>query len=370
MNSPETQPRADPPPLADPASWRGKRVVVTGGSGFIGSHHVERLLPFAGSIVVPTRQAGVPRHLASVTSAARGGTGEAPASAVEFIHGNLEDAAVCDAAFRRADVALLLAASVGGIAFNAEHPASLLRDNVRVFLASMEAARRHSVGRVLVVSSACVYPRECTIPTPESEGFLGRPEPTNEGYGWAKRMEEFLAASYAREFGMSVAVARPYNAYGPRDNFDPDSSHVIPALIRKAFDPAIPTIEVWGSGEQSRSFLYVTDFVDGLIRICEQANDAEPTNLGTDEETPIGEIARRIADLSGTGKPIVFDRSKPEGQPRRNCDTTRLARLFDFRARVPLETGLAATVAHYRDNLVTGTSSRGVSVTGNSSRDL
>ena len=233
----------------------------------------------------------------------------------------------------------------------------MFRDNITVFLASMEAARRAAVGRVLVVSSACVYPRFCAIPTPESEGFRDRPDPSNEGYGWSKRMEEYLAGAYAKEFGMSVAVARPYNCYGPRDNFDPDSSHVIPALVRKAFDRRSPVLEVWGSGRQSRSFLYVSDFADGLIRICERARDAEPTNLGADEETTIATIARLIVDCAGTGKTLRFDESQPEGQPRRRCDTSRLRTLYDFRARVPLADGLRATVDYFRREILPTTGS-------------
>lgn len=330
-------------PLADPAFWRGKRVLVTGGSGFIGSHVVERLLPHCRAVVVPTRSRGTPDHLEGV------------AKDVTLVRGDLCDPAVAQAACRGSDAAILLAAVVGGIEYNQLHHASILRDNISVFLATMEAARRAGVARVLVVSSACVYPRVSKIPTPEPEGFRDRPEPTNEGYGWSKRMEEYLGAAYATEFGMSVAVARPYNAYGPRDNFDPASSHVIPALVRKAFDPRSDTLTIWGSGKQSRSFLYVTDFADGLLRICERAKDAEATNVGADEETTIGEVARLIVEAAGTGKRLVFDTSRPEGQPRRHCDTARLLHLFDFRARVALADGIQATVEHFREKVLPST---------------
>lgn len=327
------------PSLADPDYWRGKRVVVSGGSGFIGSHVVERLLPLASSIVVPTRQEGVPRHLSAV------------ADQLELRRGDLREESFAREVMRGADAALLLAATVGGIHWNIAHPGSVFRDNMRAFLGSLEGARLEGVGRVLVTSSACVYPRFCAIPTPESEGFRDRPEETNEGYGWVKRMEEFLGAAYGREFGMSIAVARPYNAYGPRDDFEPESCHVIPALIRKACDPHTDRLWVWGSGQQSRSFLYVTDFADGLIRICERAPDAEPTNVGADVETTIGELAAAIVELSGTGKELVFDTSKPEGQPRRHCDTTRLQELYDFRARVSFEDGLRETIRYFREEI-------------------
>ena len=325
-----------PDAALSPGYWRGKRVVVTGGGGFIGSHVVDRLLPHVGSVVVPTRSDGVPRNLAHVRDD------------VELVHGDLRDPAVAARAMAGADTVMMLAAIVGGIEYNNVHHASIFRDNMGVFLGSMEAARDADVPRVLVTSSACVYARDCNIPTPESDGFVGRPEPTNEGYGWAKRMEEYLGCAYAAEYGMSIAVARPYNAYGPRDDFEPATSHVIPAIIRRAFEEPGDELVVWGSGTQSRSFLYATDFADGLIRTTERATDAEPTNLGADEETTIGDVAATIVELSGTDKRLVFDTNRPEGQPRRHCDTARLESLYDFRAQVPLRDGLAETVDYYR----------------------
>jgi GDP-L-fucose synthase len=326
------------PSLADSNFWRGKRVVVTGGAGFIGSHVVERLLPVTGQLVVPTRQSVTPAFLAHV------------AGDVDFVRGDLRDADVAQQAMHGADVVLMLAAVVGGIEYNMAHQGSVFRDNMTVFLQSLEACRTQQVGRILVTSSACVYPRFCAIPTPESEAFVGRPEPTNEGYGWVKRMEEFLAEAYTNEFGMSIAVARPYNAYGPRDNFDASSSHVIPALIRRALLEPGEELVVWGSGQQSRSFLYVSDFADGLIRVCERATSPEPVNVGADEETTIGEVATLVCALARTGKRVVFDTSRPEGQPRRHCDVTRLIETYDFSARVPLADGLAATVDWFRQS--------------------
>lgn len=323
----------------DPKYWSGKRVVVTGGAGFIGSHVVDRLAGACGHLVVPTRQPGTPRNLAHLD-------GE-----IELVQGDLRDPEISAAVCRKADVVMMLAAVVGGIEYNNAHHASIFRDNMGVFLATLEAARAADVVRVLVTSSACVYPRDCAIPTPEEDGFVGRPEPTNEGYGWAKRMEEFLAEAYSAEYGMSIALARPYNAYGPRDDFNPSTSHVIPALIRRAFEPGDELV-VWGSGLQSRSFLYATDFADGLIRICERAKTAEATNLGADEEITIGEIANLVIRHAGTGKRLVFDTTKPEGQPRRHCDTTRLERDFSFRARIGLDEGLEQAVQYYRDKIL------------------
>lgn len=310
--------------------------MVTGGGGFIGSHVVDALLPVARSIVVPTRSDATPDNLKHV------------ASDIEVSVGDLRDTGHASRVFAGADVVLMLAAVVGGIEYNNAHHASIFRDNIAVFLSSMEAAREASVPRVLVTSSACVYQRDCSIPTPESEGFDGRPEPTNEGYGWAKRMEEYLASAYADEYGMSVAVARPYNGYGPRDDFRPATAHVIPALIRRAFEEPGDELVVWGSGTQSRSFLYASDFARGLIRICERAPDAQPTNVGADEETTIGDVANMVVELSGVDKTVRFDTSRPEGQPRRHCDTHRLERVFSFRAEVPLREGLARTIDYYR----------------------
>ena len=322
--------------------WKGRRVLVAGGNGFIGSHLVEMLIA-AGARVTATAsdESTRFRFLDRVRDD------------VETVVGDLGDAGDAARAVKGQDVVMHLAARVGGIAYNIAHPGSIFRENMRTFMTVLEAARVADVERFLVTSSACVYPRHCAIPTPETEGFVGRPEETNEGYGWAKRMEEFLGAAYAREHGMTVRVARPYNAYGPRDTFDPERSHVIPALIRRVLEGENPVV-VWGDGTVTRSFLYVSDFAAGLAAVAERAPDAAAINIGADEEVSVRQLVETIVELSGRRVELRFDASKPGGQPRRRCDTTRARQVLGWQARVPLRDGLAETIAWYREASAAG----------------
>jgi GDP-L-fucose synthase len=322
------------------AFFSGRRVAVTGGSGFIGSHVVEQLMELGAQPVVLTRQER-PRFLAHL-------------DAVEIRRCDLADAAQTRRAMDGVSAVLSLAATVAGLEYNATHPASIFQSNMQAFMNTIGAANELGVDRFCVVSSACVYPRHCTIPTPESEGFTGEPEPTNSGYGWAKRMEEFLAQKYAEEFGLSVAIARPYNAYGPRDNFDPASSHVIPALILKAASAEGPAFKVWGDGSHSRSFLYVDDFARGVIEVAARYPAADPLNIGADEETTIRETAELVASYvsEARGREVrpEFDPQGLTGQPRRHCDTTKLESVLGFRARMPLAEGLRRTVQWFYEH--------------------
>ncbi len=245
---------------------------------------------------------------------------------------------------------LHLAVKQGGLGYSIKNQSVMFRENMLSFLNVIEAARLENVERMLTTSSACVYPRFCTIPTPETEGFLDEPEPTNSGYGWSKRMAEKMSQWYVEQYGMKIAIARPYNAYGPRDNFDLETSHVIPALIRRIMEGEDPVL-VWGSGKQSRAFLYVTDFARGLLEVTEKYPVGDPINIGTDEEVTVGKLVSDICRIAGKQPKIVFDTTKPEGQPRRNCDTRKAKEKVGYTAQLSLEEGLTKTIQWYRENI-------------------
>ena len=320
--------------------WDRKKVLVTGGGGFIGSHVVELLLKSGKGVKVTVGDHAGPvkrRNLAAVWKDVR------------FVNAELTDPAAARRLCKGQDVVINMAASVGGVGYNSVHPGSLFRDNTAIGLNILEAARRAEVGRFVVVSSACVYPRDCAIPTPESEGFRDAPEVTNAGYGWAKRMQEYAGRAYHEEFGMEVAVARPYNAYGPRDHFDPERSHVIAALVKRVCDGENP-VKVWGDGSSTRSFLYVEDFARGVLEVAAKRSTPEPLNIGADDEISIRELSEMIVRLAGTGAKLTFDLMKPSGQPRRRCDVTKAKKEIGFRARVGLPEGLAKTIEWYREH--------------------
>lgn len=317
--------------------WTRKKVLVTGGGGFIGSHAVERLVAAGARVTVADHRGPVKkRNLAAVWKD------------IAFVHADVDDPKAALRFCKGQDVVINMAASVGGVGWNSTHPASLFRDNMRIGVSVLEAARVCGVSRYLVVSSACVYPRDCAIPTPETEGFRDAPEVTNAGYGWAKRMQEYLGQAYAEEYGMSVAIARPYNAYGPRDHFDPARSHVIAALVKRVCDGEDPVL-VWGDGSTTRSFLYVDDFARGLLETAEKWPKADALNIGADDEISVKDLAATIVRLAGTGAELVFDPSKPAGQPRRRCSVEKAKKAIGFQARVSLEEGLAKTIAWYRE---------------------
>lgn len=319
--------------------WKDKKVLVTGGTGFIGSHVVEKLVKREAVVsVLDNLQNGKVKNI------------EYLKDKVEFIRGDCSNPAQALVACQSKDVVMNLAARVGGIEYNRAHQAIILRDNLLIETIMLEAARKAKVERFLVVSSACVYPHDALVPTPETEGMRGEPEKTNGGYGWAKRMAEKLGAYYTEEFGMKVAIVRPYNTYGPRDHFDPEVSHVIPALIKRVFDGEDPVI-VWGSGKQTRAFLYVEDLAEGMILAIEKYPVPDPINLGTDREVSIGELVQMIVKIARIKTKIIFDATKPDGSPRRNSDNTKAQEKIGFKARFSLQEGLERTIKWYENEV-------------------
>lgn len=310
-------------------------MLVTGAAGFVGSHVVEALLDRKALV----RAVGRSRQRLEAALGAR-------ASQVEFLEGDLTSPDWSRAACAGMDAVCHLAAQVAGVEYNKRHPGTMFTKNVAIGLNLLDAAARGQVDRFLCVSSACVYRSHCTIPTPESEGFLDDPEATNFGYGWAKRFLEIQARCAMQEFGIKVAIVRPYNAYGPRDNFEWETSHVIPALIRKVVEGQDPIV-VWGDGTQTRSFLYVSDLVDGLLRAVEHYPLGDPVNLGTDEEVTMADLVRTIVDLNGRPARIVFETSRPTGQARRNGDFTKAREKLGFVPQVSLREGLRRTIQWY-----------------------
>lgn len=323
--------------MGDKNFWKNKNVLITGGGGFIGSHLADILLKLDANVSITIRNKDSNHDFINHVI-----------DKIKIYYGDLRDINNCLKATAKQNVVFNLAAKVGGLEYNIKHPGSIFRDNLLVFMSILEASRINKVDRFITVSSACVYPRFCTIPTPEEDGFKDEPEPTNQGYGWAKRMEEFLSMWYRTEFEMKIAIGRPYNAYGPRDNFNPESSHVIPALIKKVLE-ADDSINVWGSGEQTRSFIYAADFAKGLLRLAE-VMPKETINIGADEEIKIKEVVFLIRELTNSNIKVKFDTSKPEGQPRRKCDTKKAQSILGFKAQVPFREGLKETIDWYLES--------------------
>lgn len=317
--------------------WKGKKVLVTGGTGFVGSFVTEKLLEYEAKVTVTSRSAKN-TNISKVLKE------------VSILKTDLSIPENAIKATKKQDVILHLAAKVAGIDYNIGHPATMFSENVILTRNILEAAVKNKVDRVLLTSSACVYPRHATIPTRESEGFVDDPEPTNLGYGWAKRVVELMGRFYNQEYGLKVGIGRPYNTYGPRDNFDPSTSHVIPAMLKRIYSGENPFV-VWGSGKQTRSFIYVEDVARGLLEISEKYSVCDPLNLGSEEEVTIKKLAEILLEKSGKNVPIKFDTKKPDGQPRRNCDTSYATKKIKFKATTTLSEGIVKTIKWYEQHL-------------------
>jgi GDP-L-fucose synthase len=260
----------------------------------------------------------------------------------------------CVEAVQDVDLVIHLAAKVGGIGYNMENPGSLFYDNAIMGIQLMEAARQADVKKFVAVGTICAYPKFTPVPFREEELWNGYPEETNAPYGLAKKMLLVQAQAYRQQYGFNAIYLLPVNLYGPGDNFDPASSHVIPALIKKfveAVESGAKRVEVWGTGAASREFLYVDDAAEGIALAAERYDKPDPVNLGAGFEITIRDLATLIADLTGFTGEIVWDTAKPDGQPRRCLAVSRAEQEFGFRAKVDFREGLKATIAWYRKQL-------------------
>jgi GDP-L-fucose synthase len=303
----------------------GRRVVVTGGAGFLGRSVCEELRANGAAEVIAPRKADY----------------------------DLVDPAGGCRLLRDTEPHLVihLAARVGGIGANRLNPGSFFYENLMMGVQLLEACRRQGVEKVVTVGTICSYPKLTPVPFREQDLWEGYPEETNAPYGLAKKMLLVQAQAYRQQYGCNIIHLLPVNLYGPRDNFDPDTSHVIPALIKKiqeAIDQGHDEVEVWGTGAASREFLYVEDAARGICLAAERYDGAEPVNLGAGFEIRIRDLAELLVRLMAFSGRLRWDPSKPDGQPRRSLDTSRAERLFGFRARTSFEEGLRRTIEWYR----------------------
>ncbi|HOE36395.1 MAG: GDP-L-fucose synthase [Kiritimatiellia bacterium] len=304
---------------------KSKRIVVTGGAGFLGSFILERLRQRGcrDNVFVPRiEEYDLVEH-----------------ANVQRMYDDF-----------RPDLVIHLAAVVGGIGANRAHPGEFYFKNMAMGLFLMEEARRRKIEKFVALGTICAYPKFTPVPFREEDLWNGYPEETNAPYGLAKKMMLVQSQAYRQEYGFNSIFLLPVNLYGPRDNFDPASSHVIPALIKKcldARDAGAREIVVWGTGNASREFLYAGDAAEGIVLAAERYNSSEPVNIGAGFEIKIKDLVPLIARLTGFQGDIVWDATKPDGQPRRMLDTSRAEKLFGFKAKVGFEEGLRETIAWY-----------------------
>ncbi len=310
--------------IDDNSFWPGKRVMVTGGAGFLGSHVVEKLQQRGcREIFIPRSREHDLRDNEAV---------------IRFFESS------------RPNVVIHLAAIVGGIGANRERPGEFFYDNLIMGAQVMEQARIFGVQKFVAVGTVCAYPKFTPVPFSEENLWDGYPEETNAPYGLAKKMLLVQAQAYRQQYDFNAIYLLPVNLYGPRDNFDPASSHVIPALIKKYFDATDrheEEITIWGDGSATREFLYVEDCAEAIVLATERYDKPEPVNIGAGFEISIKGLGHLIAKLTGFRGRITWDTTKPGGQPRRCLDTTRAEREFGFRARISLEEGLRRTIEWY-----------------------
>ncbi|MBA7627324.1 GDP-L-fucose synthase [subsurface metagenome] len=305
--------------------WESKRVLVTGGSGFLGSYLVEKLRKRGcQNVFVPQS-----KNYDLVEM-----------EAVKKVYKN-----------SKPDIVIHLAAKVGGIGANRANPGKFFYDNLMMGVQMMEVGRQFGIEKFVALGTVCAYPKFTPVPFKEENLWNGYPEETNAPYGLAKKMLLVQSQAYRQQYGFNSIFLLPVNLYGPRDNFDPESSHVIPALIKKCFD-AIQNKEdkivVWSDGTPTREFLYVEDAAEAILLASERYNKSDPVNIGAGFEISIKELVKLIAKLSGFQGRIIWDKTKPNGQPRRRLDIAKAEKEFGFRAKTSLEEGLKKTIEWYR----------------------
>ncbi len=305
--------------------FEDRRVVVTGGAGFLGKYVIEGLEKRGRkNILVPKIE---DYDLVNISDIVRMYEGMQP------------------------DIVIHLAAVVGGIGANREHPGEFFYKNLMMGVQLIEQGRIHNIEKFVAIGTVCAYPKFTPVPFKEDDLWNGYPEETNAPYGLAKKMLLVQSQAYRAEYGFNSIFLLPVNLYGPGDNFDPKSSHVIPALIKKcvdAIDSSADHIDCWGTGKVSREFIYAADAAEGILLATEHYNGPEPVNIGAGFEITIKDLAEKIAELTGFRGKIRWDSSKPDGQPRRFLDTSRAKELFGFEAKTDFDEGLKATIAWYK----------------------
>lgn len=304
-----------------------KRIVVTGGAGFLGRYVVGRLKQFTDAQITVPRKRGY-----------------------DLVK---EDDVKRLMAAAEPELVIHLAAVVGGIGYNQKNPGRFFYDNLMMGVQLIEQSRLHGVKKFVAIGTVCAYPKFTPTPFKEGDLWSGYPEETNAPYGLAKKMMLVQSQSYREQYGFNSIFLLPANLYGPGDNFDLETSHVIPALIRKCVEARqnnAEYIEAWGSGQVSREFLYVEDCAEGILRATALYNESEPVNLGSGNEVVIKDLVETIARLTGFNGEIRWRSDRPDGQPRRQLDTSRAFEKFGFRARTSLEEGLKRTIAWYEQS--------------------
>jgi len=305
--------------------FKGKRVVVTGGAGFLGRYVTEGLdNRGCENILVPRSR-------------------EYDLVEAEGVARMYDD--------MKPNIVIHLAAVVGGIGANRRHPGRFFYENLMMGTQLMEQGRRCGLEKFVAIGTVCAYPKHTPVPFKEEDIWSGYPEETNAPYGLAKKMLLVQSQAYRREYGFNSIFLLPVNLYGPGDNFDPETSHVIPAIIKKcvdAVDRGEDYIECWGTGSVSREFIYAADAAEGILLATERYNDAEPVNIGSGTEIRINRLAEKIAKLTGFDGSIWWDNSRPDGQPRRCLDVSRAKKLLGFEAKTPLDEGLKATIKWHK----------------------